>query len=85
MTPFCGAIEIVDGISIGSKPREVEENSSDHWPKLIPFILKASSVSDPPIKFILNTSLIFVSSGGVSKVSEIKIQLLLMTVSKFFK
>ena len=79
--PFCGAIEIVEGISIKVVPREVEANSSDHCPKVIPFTKNTSCISDPPIKLILKTSCIFESSGGVSNVSDIKTQLLFMMVS----
>ena len=66
---------------IGVTPRDVEANSSDHCPKVIPFTKKASSVLEPPIKLILNTSWIGESSGGVSNVSDTKTQLLLITVS----
>ena len=66
---------------MGETPREVEENSSDHCPKVIPFTKNTSSVSDPPMKLILNTSCIFESSGGVSNVSDIKTQLLFIMVS----
>ena len=78
-------MEIIDGISIAVVPKDVDENSSDHCPKVMPFTKKIFSKSCPPTKLILKTSLIAVSSGGVSKVSDIKTQLLLTTVSKFFK
>jgi hypothetical protein len=28
--PFCGAINMLDGMSIGSTPSDVDANSSDH-------------------------------------------------------
>ena len=47
--------DIVDGISITVVPRDVEANSSDHWPKVIPFILNTFSVLGPPTQFIHNS------------------------------